>query len=101
MYYTKLIWAVPARRRSGAEKKGGPAVEQAEQLRLEGVIESIIFHSEETGFTVMEVAVDDELVTVVGESMELSPGEEIAATGTLHRPIRATGASSRRAASSG
>ena len=58
-------------------------MEQAEQLRLEGVIESIIFHSEETGFTVMEVAVDDELVTVVGESMELSPGEEIAATGTF------------------
>ena len=58
-------------------------MEQAEQLRLEGVIESIIFHSEETGFTVMEVAVEDELVTVVGESMELSPGEEIAATGTF------------------
>lgn len=58
-------------------------MEQAEQLRLEGVIESIIFHSEETGFTVMEVAVDDELVTVVGESMELSPGEEIAATGAF------------------
>ena len=32
-------------------------MEQAEQLRLEGVIESIIFHSEETGFTVMEIAV--------------------------------------------
>ncbi len=71
-------------------------MEQAQQLRLQGVIESVVFHSEETGFTVLEVACGDELVTVVGEAMELSPGEEIAATGvfTSHpsygRQFRAT-----------
>lgn len=75
-------------------------MEQAEQLRLEGVIESIIFHSEETGFTVMEVAVDDELVTVVGESMELPPARK-SPPPEPSPPIRATGASSRQAASRG
>ncbi len=54
-----------------------------EQEQLQGVIETVVFHSSETGFTVMELAAGDELVTVVGETMELCCGEEIIATGSF------------------
>ncbi len=48
---------------------------------IEGVISSVVFHSEQSGFTVLELAVSDELVTVVGEAVGLSVGEEIRAYG--------------------
>lgn len=47
-------------------------------------MESVVFHSEETGFTVMEVAVGDALTTVVGETSEIAEGEEITAQGNYH-----------------
>ncbi|MBQ2751246.1 MAG: ATP-dependent RecD-like DNA helicase [Oscillospiraceae bacterium] len=52
-------------------------------LNLQGVIENIIFHSEQTGFTVVELDSNGELVTMVGELPDLSCGEEIIATGTF------------------
>ena len=36
---------------------------------LEGTVEDIVFHNEDTGFTVMEVAAGEALITVVGEAM--------------------------------
>ncbi len=54
--------------------------------QLEGTVEDVVYHSEETGFSVLEVSVEDELVTVVGELPQPAPGEEISAMGqyTVH-----------------
>ena len=41
-------------------------MELGERYRLEGGVETVIFHSEQTGFTVLELSADGELVTVVG-----------------------------------
>ncbi len=49
---------------------------------LEGSVEEIIFHNEDTGFTVMELEAGDTLVTVVGEAMGIQPGEELRLTGS-------------------
>lgn len=50
--------------------------------QLNGTIEDIGFRNEETGFTVLYVGVNDELVTVVGEVADIAVGEEITATGS-------------------
>ena len=49
--------------------------ETLEELR--GVAETVTFRNEESGFTVAEFAVKDELVTVVGVLPHISPGEEV------------------------
>lgn len=49
---------------------------------LSGVAESVTFHNEETGFTVLELITEDEMVTVVGEMPEIFPGEELRLRGT-------------------
>ena len=49
--------------------------ETLEELR--GVAETVTFRNEESGFTVAEFAVGDELVTVVGVLPHISPGEEV------------------------
>ena len=48
---------------------------------LEGTVEDIVFHNEDTGFTVMEVSAGEALITVVGEAMGIQPGEELRLTG--------------------
>lgn len=63
------------------------AKEQTEPLeQLEGTIEDVVYHNEDNGFSVLEVSVEDELVTVVGEIPGVAPGEEISAMGryTVH-----------------
>ena len=37
---------------------------EKEKIKLSGTVETIVFRNEDTGFTVMDLAVDDELVTV-------------------------------------
>ncbi len=49
--------------------------------KLEGSVETVVFHSEETGFTVLEMATDSELVTVVGEFADIAVGETLIVTG--------------------
>ena len=53
---------------------------------LEGTVEDVVYHNEDTGFTVLVVAVEDELVTVVGQTADIAAGEEISAEGgyTVH-----------------
>ena len=53
-------------------------VEHAEE-RLQGLVERITFHSEDTGFCVLQVKVRGrrELATVVGSAASVGPGEEI------------------------
>lgn len=56
---------------------------EKELLSIEGVVSSVVFHSEETGFTVLELETQEETLTVVGEILGLSEGEEIRATGSF------------------
>ncbi|MBP1556458.1 MAG: ATP-dependent RecD-like DNA helicase, partial [Oscillospiraceae bacterium] len=54
-------------------------MQQLEQLR--GVVDSIIYRSEETGFTVAELDCDGEPVTIVGTLPDITCGEELIASG--------------------
>ena len=59
-----------------------------DKAEIAGTVEHIIYQSEETGYTVCEVATEnDELFTVVGEMPFLGAGEMIKAVGkwTLHQ----------------
>ena len=51
---------------------------------LEGSVERVTFHSEETGFCVLRAKVKShrDLITVVGESPNISPGEYIQCRGS-------------------
>ena len=64
---------------SRARARGGPVDEN----RLTGLIEHIVFHSEETGFTVMKVQVQGhrEPVSVVGKAPDIHAGEWLDAHG--------------------
>ncbi len=46
---------------------------------LTGTLENVIYYNEETGFTVLEIALDeeDELVSAVGVLPPVSPGERV------------------------
>ena len=48
---------------------------------LEGTVEEVVYQNEDTGFAVLLVAVEEELVTVVGQGAGIAPGEEISAEG--------------------
>ena len=60
----------------------GAQVESGELYRLEGSVETIVFHNPENGYTVLELATDEELMTVVGEFADISVGETLIVTGT-------------------
>lgn len=57
-------------------------MEAQEYLQLTGTVEHIVYQKEETSFTVLELASDGELITVVGEMPGVSEGEELVLTGT-------------------
>lgn len=57
-------------------------MQAAELYTLEGSVENIVFHNEDTGFTVLEMATDAELVTVVGEFLGIAAGETLIVTGS-------------------
>ena len=46
---------------------------------LEGTVEDVIFYNEDSGFTVLAVSVEDELITLVGKTSGVAEGEEITA----------------------
>ena len=48
---------------------------------ISGEVEEINFRNSDTGFTVMSIAYEDELLTVVGEFADVAVGENIRATG--------------------
>ncbi len=51
--------------------------------QIEGTVEHVVFHSDETGFTVLELSFGDELITVVGEMAAAAAGEQLTATGNF------------------
>ena len=58
------------------------ATEQKELETICGTVEDIIYHNADTGFTVLAVGVEDELITLVGETPDIAEGEEITARGS-------------------
>jgi len=52
-----------------------------EKTKISGTVEHVIYRSDESGFTVLELSVEDELVTLVGEAAFIKEGEEISAIG--------------------
>lgn len=61
-------------------------MELGERYRLEGGVETVIFHSGQTGFTVLELSADGELVTVVGEFAGIAVGETLFVEGGVRHP---------------
>lgn len=49
--------------------------------KLTGIIENIVYKNDESGFVVLDLAVENELVTVVGEFFAVSAGEEMTVWG--------------------
>ena len=56
-------------------------------LRLEGVVENIVYRNDENGYTVLEIADGDDYITAVGNMPLASVGDKVALTGafTDHR----------------
>lgn len=54
---------------------------QNEQIELKGVVEDITFRNDDTGFTVLVLAADGELVTVVGVLPGITCGENLRVRG--------------------
>ncbi len=52
-------------------------MQQEEFIVLEGTVETIVYHSEDTGFTVIELNCGGEMVTAVGELGSVNEGEEV------------------------
>lgn len=56
-------------------------MEKTEKDCIKGTVEDIVYRNSETGFAVLELAVDKELVTVVGELASANEGEELTVWG--------------------
>ena len=56
-------------------------MEQRPMETLTGTVEEIVFHNDDTGFTVLLLDDGEEMHTVVGEIMEIGEGEELKITG--------------------
>ena len=52
-------------------------MQDGEEQTLEGIVETVTFHNNENGFTVLQLNVGGELVTAVGTFFEIGAGEEI------------------------
>ena len=61
-----------------------PAADSTPVEHLDGSVERVTFHSQESGFCVLRIRVrgQRELVTVVGNAATVSPGEYVECTGT-------------------
>lgn len=57
------------------------AQQEKEYQKLSGSVDTIVFRKEETGFTVLELETQDDLVTVVGNLIDVEEGEELILTG--------------------
>jgi len=64
-------------------RRGDDYIRQQEQpiITLTGRVEAIVYQSEQTGYTVLELDSGTHLVTVVGELPGVAVGEEVALTG--------------------
>lgn len=54
---------------------------EVEVQKIQGAVEHVVYTSEDTGFTVLELDYSGELLTVVGVLPSVAPGEELVLTG--------------------
>lgn len=52
-----------------------------EYVKISGCVEEIIYKNEVTGFCVLDISVDNELICAVGTMVSVEPGEELELTG--------------------
>ena len=52
-------------------------------LRLEGVVENIVYRNEENGYTVLEIADSEDYITAVGIMPLAAAGDKVALTGVF------------------
>lgn len=50
--------------------------------QLSGIVDTVNFHNADTGFTVLELNAEGELITAVGNFYEIGPGEELVLYGS-------------------
>lgn len=50
---------------------------EQEFIEIQGTVEDVIFHNDESGFTVIELTTEDEYITAVGVLPEVTAGEEL------------------------
>ncbi|MDR1564738.1 MAG: ATP-dependent RecD-like DNA helicase, partial [Oscillospiraceae bacterium] len=53
-----------------------------QQTQLYGIVDSVSYHNEDSGFTVLELICEDELIIAVGTLPEVFPGEELRLQGS-------------------
>ena len=58
-------------------------MEEKEQLKISGMVESVVFRSDATGFAVIKLKTGGELVTVIGDLGNIEEGEELTCTGSF------------------
>ncbi|MFZ2539283.1 MAG: AAA family ATPase, partial [Oscillospiraceae bacterium] len=56
-------------------------MKEQEYIELEGSVENIIFSNQDTGFTVLDLNIGEELISVVGSMLSVEVGEELKLTG--------------------
>ena len=49
-------------------------------LRLEGVVENVVYRNEDNGYTVLELSDGDDYITAVGIMPQVSAGDSVAST---------------------
>lgn len=57
-------------------------MEEKELLRLEGTVENIVYRNEQNGYTVLELADDEDYITAVGVMPTVSAGDKVSLIGT-------------------
>ncbi len=58
-------------------------MEKGSTTTIEGVVENVIYRNEHNGFTVMEILYNGDTLTVVGELLDISVGEELKIEGSF------------------
>ena len=51
-------------------------------IEIQGTVEDVVYHNDDNGFSVIELSLEDEYVTVVGSFSEVAIGEELKLRGT-------------------
>lgn len=54
---------------------------EKEYVKLTGSVENVVFSNRDTGFTVLDLSVGEDLICVVGSLFDVEPGEELLLTG--------------------
>lgn len=63
-------------------------MQEKEQIKLSGMVESVVFRSEESGFAVIKLKTDDDLISVIGDLGNIEEGEELKCTGSYEDNYR-------------